>query len=276
MQAKTVTTQSRGQSEQSRTRALVRFNGLIFHSLAAASFLETAVPVQVHRLAVVFGAHPDVQLWLDEIWSPCRAELGRQLRGYVEATWPEFDWNAAYQEFHDGYRPRSGIERGCGTAALEALGLCVAAAQAALFYRALANCADEPGLRALARRAAGEHATHFDFLRALFERCQPGRRVGIAGAWRAVKATCRSLRDFDVAAAFQPLGRNWNGSAIVPGLAYPEYQKRMANLIQRHVALGPVQRLLFRPWLKREQSAPVVSVPVSRVEGRMGMAGHLG
>src|SRR5690242_7840633 len=37
-------------SAESRIRALVRFNGLVFHSLAAASFLETAVPRQANRL----------------------------------------------------------------------------------------------------------------------------------------------------------------------------------------------------------------------------------
>jgi hypothetical protein len=273
MQANAVTTpQSRGQTDQARVRALVRFNGLTFHSVAAASFLETAVPAQTRRLCAIFGSFPDVRLWLEEQWWPQRAELGRELRGYVEATWPEFDWSSAYQEFADGYRPRSGLDSGCGTPVLEALALCVAAAQAALFYRALAQSADEQGLRALARRAAGEHAGHFDLARALFERCRRVTRVGPVTAWHAVRAASRSIRDLDVPAAFQPLGRNWNGAPIVPALEYPEYLDRMAHLIQRHTELGLLQRLLFRPWLRREPPAPAIAVPASRVEGRMRTA----
>jgi hypothetical protein len=271
MQATAATTlQNRDPSEQARMRALVRFNPLTFHSLAAASFLETAVPAQVNRIARLFAAYPDVRLWLEQTWWPQRAELGRALRGYVEATWPEFDWHAAYQEFYGTYDPRSGLQSGRGHAALEALALCVTAAQAALFYRAWAACAEEPGLRALARRAANEHAAYFDFFRALFERCKRSRRVGVIAAWRAVTATCRSVRDVDVPAAFQPLERNWSGAAIAPVLTYPEYQSKMAHLVQRHATVGPALRLLFRPWLKRAALARVTPPP-SRLRGGLRM-----
>jgi len=200
-------------------------------------------------------------LWLEQVWWPRRAELGRRLREYVEATWPEFDWNAAYHEFYESYRPRSGLAGRHGGVALEALGLCVTAAQAAVFYRTLADCADEPALRALAREAARDHAGYFDFFRALFERCKRIERVGFAAAWRTAIAFCRSARDDDVAAAFQPLGRNWNGTPIVPDLGYPEYRQRVAQLVQRRAALGPVERLLFRPWLERSRAAPAPQSP---------------
>ncbi len=259
----TITTNPREQNEQTRVRALVRFNGLTFHSIATASFLETAVPLHVNRLAQVFGAHPDVGAWLEQVWWPQRAELGRQLREYVEATWPEFDWNAAYHEFYESYRLRTGLESRDSCIALEALGLCVTAAQAALFYRALANSADESALRALARKAACDHAAYFDYFRALFERRKRNERVGFTATLRAVIAVSRCARDHDVASAFQVLGQNWNRAPIVPGLGYPEYRERMAQLIQRHAALGPVERLLFRPWLERERSTPAPQVPAA-------------
>jgi len=268
----TTTTNQRQRNEQTRARALVRFNGLAFHSLAAASFLETAVPGHVNRRTQMFGAHPDVGLWLEQVWWPQRAELGRQLREYVEATWPEFDWNAAYHEYYESHRPRSGLESGHGGIALEALGLCVTAAQAALFYRALANSADEPALRALARKAACDHAGFFDTFRALFERCQQFERAGFTATWRTVIAISRSARDHDVAAAFQALAPNWKGAAIVPGLDYPEYRKRMAQLIQRHAGLGPVERLLFRPWLERVHAAPAPQLPERQPERRLPFA----
>ena len=174
----TTTTNQRQQNEQTRARALVRFNGLTFHSLAAASFLETAVPLHVNRLSPGVWRPSRRRLWLEQVWWPQRAELGRQLREYVEATWPEFDWNAAYHEFYESYRPRSGLEGGHGGLALEALGLCVTAAQAALFYRALANSADEPALRALARKAACDHAGFFDYFPRAVRTLQAGRARG--------------------------------------------------------------------------------------------------
>ncbi len=255
MQAATTTTTQREQNEQARMRALVRFNGSTFRSLAAAAFLETAVPLHVNRLNQVFSTDPDVRLWLEQVWWPQRAELGRQLRAYVEATWPEFDVNAAYHEFYGSYRPHSGLEGPRARVAREALGLCATEAQAALFYRALANSADDPQLRALARRAACEHAAFFDYFRAYFERRKRTERVGFAATLRTVAAVCRSARDHDVAAAFQALDHNWAGAAIVPGIDYPEFRQRMAQHIQRHAALGPVERLLFQPWRGRKRAA---------------------
>jgi len=260
----TMTTNQREQSEQARVRALVRFNGLTFHSLATASFLETAVPAQVSRLAQSFAALPDVRLWLEQVWWPRRAELGRQLREYVEATWPEFDWNGAYEDFNGNYRPGGGRQGGM---AIEALGLCMTSAQAALFYRSLAAAADEPALRALARLAATEHAVHFDYFRALFERCKRRERVGLFSTWRTLAEVCRRARDHEVPAAFHALGSNWKAAPIVPGLGYPEYRRRMAHLIQRHAALGPIERLLFRPWLANE-GAVSAPLPPTGAAGR--------
>lgn len=275
MQATATRTAQRKQGEQARARAILRFNGLLFHSLAAASFLETAVPLHVNRLNQVFAARPDVVLWLEQVWWPQRAELGRRLRDYLEATWPEFDWSAAYHEFYESYRPRSGLEgRGAG-AALEALGLCVTAAQAAVFYRALAHYADEPALRALARQAACDHGGCFDYFSALLERCKRDERVGLVTSWRTVRAACRSARDFDASAAFEPLGRHWGGAPTVPGLGYGEFRARMVPLIQRHAALGRIERLLFRPWLERERSAPAPQLPEKRPERRLLLAPQL-
>ncbi len=276
MQAIAIRTPQRERSEQARARAMVRFNGLLFHSLAAASFLETAVPLHVNRLGRVFAARPDAGLWLEQVWWPQRAALARRLRDYLAATWPEFDWNAAYQEFHESYRrPRPGPEERGACAALDALHLCVAAAQAAVLYRALARCADEPALRALVREAACEHAGYFEFFRALFERCKREDRVGLVASWRALRTACRSARDFDARAAFEPLGRHWDGAPTVPALEYSEFRARMVPLIERHAGLGRTERLLFRPWLERGDPVPAPQVAEKRPERRLPLAPQL-
>jgi hypothetical protein len=40
----------------------------------------------------------------------------------------------------------------------------------------------------------------------------------------------------------------------------------MVSLIRRHAALGRIERLLFRPWLERERSAPATQLPEKRPE----------
>lgn len=273
MEAKaTTTTKQRRPIEQSRVRALVRFNALTFHSLAVASFLETAAPLQAERLIVAFAGHPDVTLWLEQVWWQQRAGLGRRLREYVEMTWPELDWNAAYEEFCQVYRARAALEaRGAGVA-LEALGLCAMAAQAAVFYRALAHSADEPALRTLAREAACDHVTYFEYFRALFERWKRRDRIGLAAGWRALQAACRAARDLKVEAAFAPLGHYWIGARTVPELAYGEFRPRMALLVRRHAALGTIERLLFRAWLERGSTAPAPQMPSTQPPRLLALA----
>jgi hypothetical protein len=268
----TITTNQREQNEQARVRALVRFNGLTFHSIAAASFLETAVPLHVNRINLVFAAHPELGLWMEQVWWPQRAERGRRLRQYVEATWPEFDWNAAYHEFYHAYRPQSGLEGRHAGVALEALGLCATAAQAAVFYRALASCVDEPALRALARQAAIDYAAYFNCFREVFERCRQRERVGLAANWSAILAVCRSARDLDVGAAFEQLGRHWNGARTIPELGYGEFRARMAPIIERYAALGRIERLLFWPWLKHARVTPAPLAPERRQEQRLSLS----
>jgi hypothetical protein len=259
MQATATVTTQRGQSELARARAIVRFNGLMFHSLSAASFLESAVALHVECLHPALAAQPEARLWLEQVWLPQRSELGRRLREYVEATWPEFDWNAAYAEFQRPCRVRAGIERRHAGAALQALGLCVAEAQAAVFYRALAGAADEPALRSLAREAASDHTAFFDYFRGVFEGCKRHGRVGFAASWRALRAGCRSARESHVRAAFEPLAHNWNGPRTVPELAYGEFVQRMVQLVRYHAALGRIAQILFRPWLSPERLAPAAA-----------------
>ena len=270
MQTIASTAARREKNGQARARAIVRFNGLLFHSLAAASFLETAAPLHANRLRQVYAAHPEVQLWLEQSWGPRRAGLGRRLRDFLEATWPEFDWSAAYEDFYESYRRHSGP--GGRGAALQVIGLCVASAQAAVFYRALARGADDPALRALARQAAHDHGSDFDCFRALFERCKRGEGVGLVSSWRALRSACRSARDFDARAAFSVLGRHWSGAPTVPALDYGEYRERMVAVIQRHAAPGCIERLLFRPWLERERPVPASQLPERCPERRLSLA----
>jgi hypothetical protein len=266
----TMTISPRESSEQTRLRALVRFNGLAFHSLAAASFLETAAPRQAGRLVQACAGRPDLAAWLEQVWWPRRAALGRQLRDYIETTWPEFDWNGAYEEFADAYRPCPGPAGRASAAALHILALCVTSAQSALFYRALGASMDDPALRALAARAAAEHAAFFDYVRPLYERRKRLEGLGPIASWRTAGAVCRSTRDGAVAAAFGPLAESWKGASIVPGLTYPEFRSRMAQLVLRCAALGWPERLLFRPWLERERRAP--ALPAPRAESWMRAA----
>src|SRR5262249_2015200 len=133
--------------------------------------------------------------------------------------------------------------------AFEFFARCVTEPSWGVFYRTLAKCADEPSLRALAAEAARDHSAYFNFFRSLFDRFGGRKRASFAATCRAMLTSCRFAREVDVAAAYQPLARHWHGGWVFPELTYAEFLARLASLIKRHGALGPVERLMFRPWL---------------------------
>lgn len=243
--------QARSSVDDNRVRALVRFNPLLFHALAAASFLEASASHHASRLAAAVAAEPDAADWVENVWRHEREARGRELRAYIEATWPEFDWPGAYEEFCGAYHRRPGHPAGSRSTGLRTLERCVVEAQAAAFYRAIAHCADDPALRELARSAARDHIHCFEFFRSRFARSASNGRVSFMAACRAVVETSRTARDNDVAAAFFSLGAHWYGTPTVSQLDYQEFLGRMAQLVSRHASLGRIERLLFYPWLRR-------------------------
>lgn len=264
MQTTTNIIHARQFADGSRARALIRFNALLFHGVAAASFLESVAPLYANRLTRALADDPDAANWVDGVWLAQREARGVDLRTYIEATWPEFDWASAYEHFCGVYRQRPGRAIDYAHPALEAVTRCTIESQAALFYRAIASSADDPALRELAERAANEHVGCFAYFKSFYGRCVRRKRVGFAAACRVALETSRAARDIDVATAFRALAANWCGTPTVAEMSYRDFLKRMARLIARHAELGCFEHLLFSPWLRRAR--PVLLLEAGRRE----------
>ena len=266
MQGSPNTTHAREATESNRARTLVRFNALLFHALAVASFIETSPrgSDSGHGVAV---AGADTTGWLSGVWQPRREARARELRGYIEAVWPEFDWINAYEEFSRTREERPVWPDARTNPTCSALQRCVLASQAAAFYRAIAKCADDPALRELLRAAATDHARGFEFFRSCYALSASRRRVGLVAACRTVLEASRLARDFDVADAFLPLSAHWYGMPTILPLGYQEFLRRMAPLVARHAGLGRLEKLLFSPWSGRAALRPAPAIQPGRDGG---------
>src|SRR5688572_10028650 len=134
---------------------LIRANGPLFYSVAAASLLEADMPRAADRLLHFFGADQVLAQWLNAEWLPRKVARARQLREYVETIWPEYDWTAGYEHYRSLAQSGGPLQR---TGVHEALARCVATAQGGVFYRSLARWAEDRRLRELARVMAHEEA----------------------------------------------------------------------------------------------------------------------
>ena len=249
--------------QPSTQHVMTRHNGLVFYGLSAASFLETAIPLHANALLDVFAAEPEVQRWIEERWWPVKCAHARDTRAYVEATWPEFDWSAAYGEFYEAYRAQVCLERE-PRPAREALVRSVAAAQATAFYRCLGSAVDDAALRRLLYRMSADESEHFACFRRLFARLDRDRRLGLLTTYRTIVTCATRARDVDVQLAFSRLNApHWYGGAPFPELDYRDFVLRMGKIVRRHLPLGAAQRLLFRPWWQARRLHPP-SLPLTR------------
>lgn len=242
-------------------RVITRHNGLVFYGLAAASFLETTVPLHASRLLEIFAGDRDCCQWIEGNWWPNKLAHARQTRASVEEMWPEFDWSSAYGEFYDAYRPVVLLRNGSGPAGHEALARGVTAAQTAAFYRCLGATVDDAEVRLMLCGMSADESGHFDVFRRIYERTSRSGRLGWFAAYRMVRDCVRRARDIDVQLAFSCLGsRHWYGSAPFSELSYREFVARMGAVLRRHLSPGPTQRLMFGPWFKPRQLPALPSV----------------
>lgn len=247
---------------------MTRHNGLVFYGLAAASFLETAIPLHATVLLQGFASEPEVQRWIEERWWPTKYAHGREARDYIETTWPEFDWSAAYTAFYETYRPLVCRQSEASPSARDALVRSVAAAQASAFYRCLGTAADDARLRRMLYQMGADESTHFAVFRRLFARLDRGKRLGWLATYRTILACARRARDVDVRLAYSRLGApHWYGAQPFPELEYREFVQRMGAVVRRHLPLGAAQRWLFRPWWQA-QGLGTPPVPAQRASPR--------
>jgi hypothetical protein len=236
-----------GQANRPVQLVLVRANGPLFYSVTAASLLEASVPLAAERVLHFFGADQAFAQWTRNEWLPRKLARAQQMRDYVEATWPEYDWHGG----HEQYRAWSD-ERGAGhcrpTAAHEALARCVASAQSGVFYRSLARWAEDPRLRSLARTIAEEEALSFSHFRGLYDQRLRTQGFGCTAAWSTALACVRAARDHYVPGAFMAISAHCAGHVPFPVLDYAEFVARMGSVIERHGDLAAPERILLRTW----------------------------
>ena len=250
MEARAISNANRSFAHRPVQLVIVRANGPLFYSVAAAALLESDVARCAERMLHFFAGDRELCAWIRDEWQPRKAARAVELRQYVEATWPEFDWPAACEH----YRALTEADGGPGpkraTAAHEALARCMAAAQTALVYRTLSRWADDAQLREMVRTMAQEEALSLPRFRAAFEQRAKVHRLSFIGAWRTALACARGARDTHLPLAFNALSLQWGSSAPFPAIGYHEFVVRMRAVIERRGDLGTPERLLFRAWTK--------------------------
>jgi hypothetical protein len=92
----------------------------------AASLLKSIAPLYAKRLLYLVRNDTTLTEWIENQWLPRKAERARMPQEYVQTTWREFDWPAAYEHYRAGAEAEGGLGPRRPTAAQELLARCVA------------------------------------------------------------------------------------------------------------------------------------------------------
>ena len=236
-------------AQRSVQLVLVRANGPLFYSLAAASLLEADMPlcggspaallrcrsraravVEVGVAAAQSGARGDSCATTSRRRGP--SSTGLRAMSSI-ARWPSRTaGGAAAAAPASTKRSRDASRRrraGCSTAVSRA-------------GRRTGVCASSRA------RWPEEEALSFSHFRHLYDRRLRTQGLGCAAAWTTALGCVRAARDSHVPRAFNAISAQCAAQVPFPVLDYPEFLARMGAVIERHGDLGTPERILFRPW----------------------------
>src|SRR5207248_1626729 len=133
-----------------------------FYLVASASLMESATGLYTENLIDFFARDEEVTSWLKQYWLPEELQHGRALRRYVEAAWPQFDWEPAYRRFVEEFRPY------CDAAlepvrSQEMASRCVVETGTASYYTTLSRASPDPVLSVLTRRIVSDEVRHYKY-----------------------------------------------------------------------------------------------------------------
>jgi hypothetical protein len=221
-------------------------NNAFFYLVASASLMESATDLYTENLIDFFEGDAEVTSWLERYWLPEELQHGRALRRYVEATWPEFDWDPAFERFVEEFRPF--CEKALESArSLEMASRCVVETGTASYYMTLSRASAEPVLQLLARRIAEDEVRHykhfFRFFRRYRDAERPSRAAVVPALWRRLRMSGGDDSFIvlkHVYASRYPAGR-------FDGEVYRHLRQECRDLVREHFPHQMSVRMLLKP-----------------------------
>ncbi len=133
-------------------------------AVKAASLVEYNAPDYVAYLRRVYRDSPQETLQAIERWGQEEIQHGLALARWAARADPAFDFEAAFARFRTLYRPAhfdNGERSVRGSKRGEMIARCVVESGTSSFYSAIRDAAEEPVLKEIAARIAGDEFRHY-------------------------------------------------------------------------------------------------------------------
>jgi hypothetical protein len=220
----------------------------LFYLVAAASFMEITTDLYTRNLIDLFADDDEIAGWLDRHWLPEELQHGQALRRYVQAAWPEFDWDRVYGGFIEEFRAYCTPEGLEPTRSREMASRCIVEMGTASYYTTLSRLNGEPVLARLARHIAEDEIRHFKHFFRYFRRMRAAEKPGRLAISRAVlhRLVMIDGEDSRVATKHLYLARHPGGH--FNERIYRRLRRGSRDLMRPHFPHGMCVRMLLKPF----------------------------
>jgi hypothetical protein len=241
-------------------RAKAHKDWLTYYLVTAASFVETAADLYTGNLVFHFP-DPRARAWLANRWRQEELQHGRALRSYVEAVWPEFDWDKGYSAFFDAYSALCTMDELEPSRALEMAARCVVETGTATFYTALHACAQEPVLKRLTGFIRRDEVRHYNYFRSFYQAYQAEERVGRLGVLRALRKRFTEAEQEDAYVGFKHAWLMRHPDQSFRDVHFAEFMAQVREGVAPHYPYRMLVQMLLQP-LDLNRTVQKLAVPL--------------
>lgn len=214
-----------------------------------------------------------------EQWGREEAQHGRALAAWVKLADPDFDFEATFEAFREGYRPEhfedaNGSVRGSKRG--ELIARCVVESGTTSYYSAVRDATEEPVLKQITAHIAGDEMRHWR----LFYDLQHAQSEPTLGFWKKLRIAAKRLgeaEDDELAYAYycantpvdrigiEPYDRKTCAKAYESRLLRvwrPQHLDRAVGMIAAAIGMRP------KSWFARLTSRTVWTMVRFKARGR--------
>jgi tRNA isopentenyl-2-thiomethyl-A-37 hydroxylase MiaE len=228
-------------------RERVRSDETLFYLLATSSFVEIASALYTRNLSAYYASDEGVLEWLNGYWEQEEIQHGQALRVYVQAVWPEFDWEAANAAFYAEYAARCTLEEFEPTPALELVARCVVETSTATFYRTVHQYTDEPVLREITGHIKSDEVRHYSHFYKFYQQHHARERVGRSKSMRAIVRRVIEVANDDGLIAFRHAFAYRYPQRVFERRHYDAFLGDVRRIMRRHFPVEMALKMLLKP-----------------------------
>jgi len=228
-------------------KSAIRDDEFLFLTLASASFVEILAETFSENLVEHFRGDAEIVGWLAHCWQREEVQHGRALKAYVQAVWPEFDWDGAYEAFRVEYTLLCTTEQLEPSRALELIARCVVETGTSSFYRALQQYAREPVLRQLLGHIKSDEVAHFNHFRHFFAGYQARAPQSVSSVFGTIWRRLREIRNEDAYIAFKHVYIGRHRERPFNELDWQQYNQTVKRLARNYYPYTMAMTMLIKP-----------------------------